>query len=273
MRENETDAGTSPGPRNSGSAKGHSARSDNSGNVQSVERAFWLLETMADNGGTMRLSELASACGLALPTIHRLIRTLVDLGYLRQDASRRYMLAPRLIGLGDSAAQMLAVFARPHLARLVDELEETANLAMLDSDQIVYVAQVPSRHSMRMSTEVGRRVDAHATAVGKAIMSRLPRDEVRELIQRTGLAAKTEHTITDVDALLAQLDAAAENGYALEDGERELGVRDVAVAVENAPARLAVSVSGPAVRMTDEWVARAVPLLADVGRTLSDDLG
>ena len=141
------------------------------GAVQSIGRAFALLELMADAGGTLGLSQLANQSGLPLPTIHRLLRTLVDLGYLRQEPSRQYVLGPRLIRLGDASSRMLSVWARPHLARLVDELGESANLAMLDGDEIVYVAQAPSRHSMRMFTEVGRRVQPHCTAVGKAIMA------------------------------------------------------------------------------------------------------
>src|SRR6187455_3055298 len=122
------------------------------GSVQSIERAFGLLETMADAGGMMGLSQLATASGLPLPTIHRLVRTLVDLGYLRQEPSRQYVLGPRILLLAESSSTMLSVVARPHLTRLVDELGETANLASLDGDQIVYISQVPSRHSMRMFT-------------------------------------------------------------------------------------------------------------------------
>ena len=137
--------------------------SGRSGTVQSIERAFGLLETMADHGGTMGLSQLAAESGLPLPTIHRLLRTLVDLGYLRQDASRQYVLAPRLIRLGESSEAMLSVWAKPHLDRLVAELGESANLAMLDGDEIVYVAQAQSRRSMRMFTEPGRRVQPRDT--------------------------------------------------------------------------------------------------------------
>ena len=120
-----------------------------SGTVQSIERAFGLLETMADHGGMMGLSQLAAESGLPLPTIHRLLRTLVDLGYLRQDAGRQYVLAPRLIRLGESSGAMLSVWAKPHLDHLVAELGESANLAMLDGDQIVYVAQAQSRRGAR----------------------------------------------------------------------------------------------------------------------------
>jgi IclR family acetate operon transcriptional repressor len=242
------------------------------GGVQSIERAFGLLEMMADSGGMMGLSQLATASGLPLPTIHRLVRTLVDLGYLRQEPSRQYVLGPRLIRLGESSSHMLSTWARPHLAALVDELGESANLAMLDGDQIVYVAQVPSRHSMRMFTEVGRRVLPHCTAVGKAILAGLPEDQVRDLLHRTGMPQHTENTITDPDQFARQLTLAAENGYAMDEGEQEIGVRCVAVSVPNVPTRLALSVSGPAERMSQQLVGRAVPLLTQAGNALSVDL-
>src|SRR5690242_4641867 len=181
------------------------------GGVQSIGRAFAVLELIAAHGGAMGLSRLAELSGLPLPTLHRLARTLVDLGYLRQEPSRQYALGPRILLLAESSATMLSVIARPHLARLVDELGETANLASLDGDQIVYISQVPSRHSMRMFTEVGRRVLPHCTAVGKAIMAHRPPDEVRELLQRTGVPRHTEHTITDPEAFLSQLAWSAEH--------------------------------------------------------------
>jgi IclR family acetate operon transcriptional repressor len=243
-----------------------------SGTVQSIERAFRLLETMADHGGTMGLSQLAQESGLPLPTIHRLLRTLVDLGYLRQDAGRRYVLAPRLIRLGESSGAMLSVWARPHLERLVDELGESANLAMLDGDEVVYVAQVQSRRSMRMFTEVGRRVLPHCTAVGKALLAQMPAEQVAGLLRRTGMPEHTEHTITDPAVFAAVMAEVGERGYAVDEQEQEHGVRCVAVAVPDAPSRLGLSVSGPATRMTPEVVARAVPLLQAAATALSRDL-
>ncbi|MEV6769223.1 IclR family transcriptional regulator [Nocardia sp. NPDC051030] len=249
-----------------------SASGGRSGGVQSIERAFGLLETMAEHGGTMGVSQLAAESGLPLPTIHRLVRTLVDLGYMHQDPSRQYVLGPKLIKLGESAARMLSTQARPHLARLVDELGESANMAMLDGDRIVYVAQAPSRHSMRMFTEVGRRVLPHCTAVGKAILAEMPAEQVRDLLQRTGMPRYTDHTVTDPQEFARQLELTATTGYAMDDGEQELGVRCVAVSVPDAPARLAISISGPVGRMTEDLIERAAPLLAQIGRELSADL-
>ncbi|PWR10739.1 IclR family transcriptional regulator [Micromonospora sicca] len=227
---------------------------------------------MADAGGVIGLSRLAQESGLALPTIHRLIRTLVDLGYVRQEPSRQYSLGPRLIRLGDSASHLLGTWSRPYLSRLVDALGESANLAMLDGDRVVYVAQVQSRQSMRMFTEVGRRVYPHCTAVGKALLAHLSPSDVHTLLERTGMPAQTEHTITEPRRFAEEIDRVRAQGYAMDDGEQEIGVRCVAVPVLGIANRLAVSVSGPAPRMTPDVVERAVPLLRQAAEDLADEL-
>ncbi|NGN68103.1 IclR family transcriptional regulator [Streptomyces sp. A7024] len=239
------------------------------GGVQSLERAFDLLERMADAGGEVGLSELASTSGLPLPTIHRLMRTLVACGYVRQSANRRYSLGPRLIRLGETSSRLLGTWARPYLAQVVAKTEETANMALLDGDEIVYVAQSPSPHAMRMFTEVGGRVLPHSTGVGKALLAHTPDDEVRALLQRTGMPAKTPKTITSIDAFLAALAKVREDGYAVDDNEQEMGVRCVAVTIPDAPTPSAVSISGPAGRVTDEAIKDIVPVLQDIARDLS----
>lgn len=239
------------------------------GGVRSLERAFELLELMAAAGGEIGLSQLASDSGLPLPTIHRLVRTLVAGGYLLQLPSRRYALGPRLIGLGDIASQTVDAWAGPHLHALAEASGETANLALLDVDRVVYVAQVPSsRHTMRMFTEVGRRVYAHCTGVGKVLLAELPDDEVRRLLVVVGMPARTERTIVDVEAFLKEMEVVRRQGYAVDDGEQELGVRCVAMVVPGGDTT-AVSVSGPASRVTRGAVTRIVPLLREAGRGLA----
>jgi IclR family acetate operon transcriptional repressor len=240
------------------------------GGVQSLERAFAILETMADAGGVISLSQLANDADLPLPTIHRLVRTLVDLGYVRQEASRQYSLGPRLIRLGETTSRMVGRWARPHMEQLAHELGESVNLAMLDGDQVVYVGQVmASRNSMRMFTEVGRRVLPHSTGVGKAIMAEMDPDQVRALLARTGMPARTEHTITTPEEFAAELERTRRRGYALDEGEQEVGVRCVAVVVPETPQRLALSLSGPVTRVTDEFVARATGPLHRAAEAIS----
>jgi IclR family transcriptional regulator, acetate operon repressor len=243
-----------------------------SGGVQSLERAFDLLERMADAGGEVGLSELSGSSGLPLPTIHRLMRTLVACGYVRQHPNRRYALGPRLIRLGESSSRLLGTWARPYLARLVEETGETANMALLDGDEVVYVAQVPSRHSMRMFTEVGRRVLPHSTGVGKALLAGHPPEEVRAMLARTGMPAATERTITTPEGFLAALDHVRTAGYAMDDNEQELGVRCIAVPVPDSPTAAAISISGPAGRVTEAATDKFVPLMHEVAEQLSKAL-
>lgn len=240
--------------------------------VQSLDRALLLLEKLADAGGSQRLAELEVATGLPLPTVHRLLQSLMHNGYVRQEASRRYTLGPRLIRLGESAGRALGAWARPHLAGLVAEIGETANMAVLEGDAVVYVAQVPSAHSMRMFTEVGRRVPAHCTGVGKALLSELSDAVVLELLRRTGMPANTPNTLTDPDAFLAELEKIRAQGWADDDAEQEVGVRCVAVPVKGAPARTAISVSGPSGRITAGRVGHIAPVLQQVAERLALDL-
>ncbi|MBD2759351.1 IclR family transcriptional regulator [Yimella sp. cx-573] len=242
--------------------------------VQSLGRAFALLEHMAAGGGTTTVPRLAESTGLPLGTTHRMMRTLVDLGYARQEASKEHTLGPKLIRLGDVASRSVARWARPAMARVVARTGESVNIAALDSDQIVYLGQVmASRNSMRMFTEVGRRVLPHSTAVGKAIMATMPPAEVEGLLERTGMPQLTEFTIGTSQAFATELGIARERGYAVDEQEQELGVRCVAVKVPTETQRLAVSVSGPVTRMTDDAIAAAVGPLQDAAKRIAAELG
>lgn len=231
------------------------------GNVQSVSRTFGLLEAMVDVGGVASLSELRVKSGLPLATIHRLLQTLVVLGYVRQVASRGYALGPRLARLGEGATRLIDKWAAPHLRELVERVGESTNLALLDADRVLYVAQEPGRHSMRMFTEVGRRAGVHCTAVGKAMLARLSEEEAIAVLQRSGMQAHTANTITTLPEMLAELQKVRRRGYALDNGEQEDAVRCVAVALPGKVSRAAISISGPVGRMDDAVVRRAVPLL------------
>ncbi|WP_249138451.1 IclR family transcriptional regulator [Phycicoccus avicenniae] len=239
------------------------------GGVQSVARAFGLLEVLGDRGGQAGLSELSEAMGLPLPTMHRLLRTLVQLGYIRQLPSRRYALGPGLIRLGDQATRLLASWAGPALEQLEEATRETANLAVLDGVQAAYVAQVPSRHQMRMFTEVGRRVYTHSTGVGKALLAGLPDTEVLSVVRRAGMPGFTATTLTDEAALLADLAGIRDRGYAVDEGEQEPGVRCFALVVPGAPTPTAVSVSGPDTRVTLEAAGWMVPALREAADRLA----
>ncbi len=240
--------------------------------VQSVDRALRILKLLADADGSMRLADLETATGLPLPTVHRLVGALVHNGYVGRDSARRYVLGPGLIRLGEIAARSIGSYAIPHLTTLVADIGETANMALLEGDEVVYVAQVPSSHSMRMFTEVGRRVPVHCTGVGKALLAQMTDEEVLKLLDRTGMQAQTPRTITEPDAMLSELSEVREQGWAMDSGEQELGVRCIAVPVLGAPTMAAVSVSGPSGRITVSRVTEIAPVMQRVALGLSRDL-
>lgn len=240
------------------------------GDVQSVARAFDLLEALAASDGEDTLAALADRCGLAVATAHRLLGTLQRRGYVRRLEDRRYALGAGLIGLGRVAVPPLADAAMPVLRELEDAFHETANLAVLDGDLVLYVAQVPSRQRMRMFTEVGRRVLPHSTGVGKAMLSAMAEPHVRSLVARTGLPSFTPSTLTDPDAFVADLRASRHRGFAVDDSEQEVGVRCIAVVVPGLPSPTAVSISGPAARITDAIVPEVVEALQVAAARLAE---
>jgi IclR family acetate operon transcriptional repressor len=130
----------------------------------------------------------------------------------------------------------------------------------------------PSQNFMRMFTEVGRRTLPHATAVGKAILAERPEGEVRALLKRTGMPRHTETTLTTPADFLAALEQTRERGYALDEGEQETGVRCVAVLVPEAPLPMALSMSGPLPRMSDDVVELAAPVLLRTAEEIAAEL-
>jgi IclR family transcriptional regulator, acetate operon repressor len=242
------------------------------GSVQSVERVLDLLEILSTHDGGQSLSELSSVSGLPQPTIHRLLRTLASRGYVRRVVGRRYTLGSRLIPIGESAVKQLGAASLPVLGRVVEQLDETANMAVLDGDLVSYVAQVPSTQSMRMFTEVGRHVHAHTTGVGKAILAQLSNNVVRAIVTRAGMPTPTAKSLGSVEALLEDLQICRERGYAVDDGEQEIGVRCIAVPVLGAPTPTALSVSGPALRVDIAFEERAVPILLKAAALVADRL-
>ena len=236
--------------------------------VQSVYRSLDVLEALGAAGGAASLSDLAAACDLPLPTLHRLAATLARRGYLRQTPDRRYCLGSRLVALGTQANALLGERAQPVLRMLSELTGESANLAVLAYGHAEYVSQAPGLHTMRTFIEVGNRVELHCTGVGKALLSIVTPVQARQLIGAAPLQARTSFTITDPGALYAEVARIRARGYALDEGEMEVGVRCVAMGMPGA-APMAVSVSGPSVRMTDELTAVAVAGLRDATAELS----
>ncbi|GII78298.1 IclR family transcriptional regulator [Sphaerisporangium rufum] len=216
--------------------------------VQSVDRALDVLEALAEHGGAASLSQIAARTGLPYGTIHRLLRALLDRGYVRQESDRRYALGSTLVRLGGAAERLVGTWARPYLEKLVALSGETANLAVMEGNFVVYIAQAASSRRLRMFAEVGRRVLPHSTAVGKVLLAARP--DAAEVLARTGLPRRTPHTVVSAPEMLAELDLVRARGYAADLGEEEPGVHCLAVPVRDGDRVVAaMSVSGPAGRI------------------------
>lgn len=246
--------------------------------VQAVDRALAILETLAEAGRPMGLVELSTRVGLHASTVHRLLATLGKRKFVVQDPQTgRYRLGMRAFEVGSAAIQQVELreIARPFLRWLMEETQETANLAVLMDGEVVYIDQVESQNLVRMFTRVGRRVPAHCTGVGKILLAGLSDDEVMRVLDARGLPRFTPHTIVDLRELLKELQRVRASGYALDNEEREVGVRCVAGPVRDHEGRVvaAVSISGPSSRITEDRLPQLIAAVLTATSRISTELG
>lgn len=223
------------------------------GQVKSAVRTVELLEYFAARPGMHSLGDVQQAVGYPKSSLYMLLRTLTELGWVETDATgTRYGIGVRALLVGTSYidGDEVVAAARPTLDRLADDTTETIHLARLDGVNIVYLATRQSQHYLRPFTRVGRRLPAHATALGKALLATHSDEEIRKLLPES-LAPLTEHTVTDREQLIEELHGVRERGYALDREESTLGLRCLGVAIPyRTPARDAISCSVPVARLT-----------------------
>jgi IclR family KDG regulon transcriptional repressor len=230
--------------------------------VQSIERASILLDALSRYPQGLSLGDLASEVDLNKGTVHRILTSLVYLGYARHDpATRNYSLGFKLAELGNLLLSQLDLrnVARSHLIELAERVQETVHLVIRDYDEALYIDKVdlhPKQAGLQMVSRLGSRILLHCCSVGKVLLAHLPDDTVDEIIRNKGLPARTEHTITDPGRLKAHLQNVRKQGYAVDDEENERGIRCVAAPVMNGSRKVvaAISISGPAARMTIDLV-------------------
>jgi DNA-binding IclR family transcriptional regulator len=224
--------------------------------VQSLSRALDLLEALAEVD-EITLSSLAERTGMLTSTAHRLLASLARRGYVTQNpANGHYLIGFKVVSLSGSVAarrDRLIALARPHLEQIRAATGESANLVALNGTQVVYLAQVEGSRAVRMFTEVGATLPAHATAAGKAILAFRPEAEVQRRYAKAGAALErlTPRTIATVEVLLPELERVRRRGYAIDEEEREEGVSCVAAPIlgPDGAASAAISVSGPSARI------------------------
>lgn len=224
-----------------------------SAQVKSAVRTVELLEFFAGRPGMHALSDVQTAVGYPKSSLYMLLRTLVELGWVETDATgTRYGIGVRALLVGTSYidGDEVVAAARPTLDRLSEDTTETIHLARLDGTNVVYLATRQSEHYLRPFTRVGRRLPAHSTSLGKALLATHSDEQVRRLLPPT-LTQLTEYTLTDREELIEELRLVRERGYAVDREENTIGLRCFGVAIPyRSPARDAVSCSVPVARLT-----------------------
>jgi IclR family transcriptional regulator, KDG regulon repressor len=235
-----------------------------------------VLDEVANHPDGTTLGELAKELNASRSTLHRFLMSLVDAGYVEQDAAGRYRLGLRVLRLASSLLGGLPfrTAARAELGALVMATGETAQACMLDGPEVVYVDEIDSPHPLRLNTHVGTRLPAHSTAVGKAILAFLPDDERRPLVG-WGLQARTARTITDPLQLLDVLADVEALGYAVDDEEDMVGVRCVAAPVFDMRHVVvgSVGIAGPSARLDLADMPRKAQIVVETARRISARLG
>lgn len=246
--------------------------------VQSVARALSLMRLLAQEDGGSRLSDVARAAGLPVSTAHRLLTTLEQQGFAQFEPASALWHVGRdafTVGLAYGRRLSFVAPALPLLRRLRDATRETANLGILDDDHLVTVSQVESREIRRALSPPGRRVPVFCSAMGKAILATWRDDDVLALADRAGLPPLTTKSLRTREAALAEIARTRARGWALDDEEFNLGMRCLAAVVwsPQAEAACAISISGAAVRLTEDRLEPLGHLVAQAAEELTLVLG
>lgn len=248
--------------------------------VQSAGKMFQVMEALAEEG-PCGLLELSHLLDLNKSTVHRLLNSLIYMGYVTQDEeSLKYHMTLKIVNVSGKVLKQMDILSisQPHLKYLMEQTCETVHLVKRVDHNICYIHKldpVNTGRSIQMASFVGMVSPLYCTAVGKAIMARLPESEVREIWSKSQIESKTKYTILDIEQLLEELKQVRQNGFSLDNEENELGVRCIATSINNYTGRAeyAISISAPTSRMSDERIRELSPLILEVGQKLSRELG
>jgi len=243
--------------------------------IQALVRAIDILNCFED-AEELGVTEISNKIKLHKSTTFNIISTLEHCHYLEKNENTgKYRLGIELFRMGTKVRYDLRKIVVPYLEKLLAEFKETANLVVRDGDYVIYLEKIESPHSMRISTAAGSRLPVNTTAVGKAILSGLPDEELDEIINGIPLVKFTEYTICDQTALLDNIKKVRSSGYAEDFEELEIGLTCVAAPIFNhtGKAFAAISISGPTSRMSEEIRKGMGKSLVQVTQEISKMLG
>lgn len=241
--------------------------------IRVLPKALGVLESIVFDGPST-LTNLTKSTGTDKAAVYRILNTFEASEYVVKDnATKKYGPGPKLISLAHSILESvdLVQATRPYLLELVEQFGETVNLGTLIGGQIHYLDVIDSQHNLRMSRRPGMRDHIHSTALGKAILSTLPNDTAEKMLRSVDLERVTPQTFVEIPALLEEIESVRRLGYAIDDQENDIGAVCIAAPIVGLPGGelAAVSVSGPAARMTGPAVMRIAEGLKRVVNRLS----
>jgi len=248
------------------------------GGVQSLGRAFAILEEVARHREGIGLAELSKLVGLHNSTTFHLARTLASLGYLRQDKeSKRYRIGRPLFALAASALDEIEMVhvATPVLEDLSRETGESGHFGVRMGDAVVVIARTTGPGAFQLTERVGVVRPVHCTALGKIILAALRPDQLKRVLERVELKPSTENSITDASVLLKEIEEIRRTGIAFDDGEFNTEVRCIAVPVMDFTGQVigALGISGPIWRLSNQALQGHARLVRAAANRLSAELG
>jgi IclR family acetate operon transcriptional repressor len=246
------------------------------GSVQALERGLNLLAIIAEADG-LSLTSVAQRAGIAPSTAHRILNTLKAGGFVHCDDAGGYLIGVQAFRVGNAFLRnrKLVDVGRSVMRRLLESTGETVNMAIEIESHVVFILQMESHHAIRAFHRPGARGPMHASSLGKAMLAGLADDAISQRLHRTGMPRFTEWTIVDPDALLADIATVRKRGWAVDDQEQSEGMRCVGAAVYNEHGEVlgAISVAGPAVRVTEERLGELGPMVKRAAAEITERVG
>lgn len=248
------------------------------GGVQSIARAFSILEEVARNREGIGLADLSKRVGLHNSTTFHLVKTMVSLGYIRQiQDSKRYRIGRPLFALAASALDEMEMvsMATPVLEKLSHDTGESAHFATRVGDAVVVLARTPGPGAFQLTERVGVVRPAYCTALGKVILAALSPEQLEHYLERVALEPLTPSTITDKDRLRRDIEEIRRAGIGFDDGEFNSEVRCAAMPVHDFSGQVtgAIGISGPVWRLSIQGLQSRTRNLAAAAKSLSDAFG
>ncbi len=253
-------------------------RGERAGGVQSIGRAFAILEEIARNREGISLADLSKRVGLHNSTTFHLVKTMVSLGYIRQlKDSKRYRIGRPLFALASSALDEMEMvsMATPVLEDLTRETGETSHFAARMGNEVVIIARTPGPGAFQLTDRAGVVRPAYCTALGKVILAALRQDQFERYLAQVELKPFTENTITDPQRLRQEIDEIRRSGIAFDDGELNGEVRCAAMPVRDFSGQMAgaIGISGPVWRLSIQTLQRRAQSIARAASSLSRAFG